>query len=90
MSLLGKSSLVVPGGMKKSGVSQMFIHQWLILHHFVSVNETKIKFTNVSEAPMECCNNCGGDYIAFNNSPGNVRRLREYIKESVQAMKRFF
>lgn len=36
------------GQRKKGGVSHMFIHHWLILHHFVDVNESKTKDTNVS------------------------------------------
>ena len=35
----------VDGNRKKGGVSRMFLHQWLILRHFVDVNESKIKFT---------------------------------------------
>jgi hypothetical protein len=47
------------GQRKKGGLSRMFLHQWLILRHFIDVNESKIKFTNVSSSVMTCCIECG-------------------------------
>ena len=82
MSPLGESSSMVLMGNKKGGVSQMFIHQWLKLCHFVSMKETKIKINNVSEVLMVSCTICGDDDIAFNDIPGNVQWLHQYIKES--------
>ena len=70
------------GEKKKGGVSRLFLHQWLILRHFVDVNVTKIKFTNVSAALIDPCTACGGAEVAFNNCPINVEALHRYIKES--------
>ena len=55
----------------------MFIHQWLILLHFVDVNESKIKYTNVSEVMTECIKH-GETDTAFKDSPMNVRELHKY------------
>ena len=60
----------------------MFLHQWLILRHFVDVNESKIKFTNVSSSVMTYCIERGQDEMAFNDCPANVHELCKYIKES--------
>jgi hypothetical protein len=60
----------------------MFLHQWLILHQFVDVNESKIKFTNVSSSVMTCYIERGEDEMAFNDCPANGRELCKYIKES--------
>ena len=70
------------GQRKKGGVSRMFLHQWLILHHFVAVNESKIKFTNVSSSVMTYCIERVQAETAFNDCPDNVRELCKYIKES--------
>ena len=70
------------GEKKKGGVSCLFLHQWLILHNFVDVNITKIKFTNVSAAIIDLCTLCGGVEVVFNNCPINVEALHKYIKES--------
>ena len=70
------------GEKKKGGVSCLFLHQWLILCHFVDVNVTKIKFTNVSAALIDPCTVCGGAEVAFNDCPINVEALHRYIKES--------
>ena len=70
------------GQRKKGGVSRMFLHQWLILRHFVDVNESKIKFTNVSSSLMTYCIKRGQDEMAFNDCPANVRELCKFIKES--------
>ena len=67
---------------EKGGVSRMFLRQWLIFHHFVDVNEMKIKFTNVSDVLMKYCTKCGEAEMAFNNSPQNLRQIHKYIKES--------
>jgi hypothetical protein len=70
------------GEKKQGGVSRLFIHQWLILRHFVYVNETKLKFTNVSAALIQPCTKRGGAEIAFNDCPFHVEALHKYIKES--------
>ena len=70
------------GEKKKGWVSRLFLHQWLILCHFVDVNKTKIKFTNVSAALIELCTKRGGAEVAFNDCPINVEALPKYIKES--------
>ena len=62
----------------------MFIHQWLILRHFVDVNESKIKYTNVSAAAMTACIKRGETVAAFNDSPTNVYELHKCITESDQ------
>ena len=56
----------------------MFIPQRLILCHFVDVNESKIKYTNVSAAVMTECIKHGETVTAFNDSPVNVRELHKY------------
>ena len=63
-------------------MSRLFLHQWLILRHFVDVNETKIKFTNVSAALIEPCTKQGSAEAAFSDCPINVEALHKYIKES--------
>ena len=70
------------GERKKGGVSRFFLHQWLILCHFVDVNKSKIKFTNVAASLIEPCTRCGGAEVAFNDCPINVETLHKYIKES--------
>ncbi len=70
------------GQWKKGGVLCMCIHQWLVLHHFVDVNESKIKYTNVSAAAMTECIKHGETVTAFNDSPVNVHELHKYILES--------
>ena len=72
----------VDGNRKKGGVSCMFLHQWLILRHFVDVNESKIKFTNVSNVLMKYCTMLGDMELAYNDCPQNVHELHKYIKES--------
>ncbi len=69
---------------KKDGVLCMVLHQWLILRPFLDVNESNIKFTNVSAAVMMDCTKCGDAEATFNNCPKNVRALHKYIKESDQ------
>ena len=69
------------GEKKKGGVSHLFLHQWLILCHFVDVNETKIKLTNVSAALIEPCNKHSGAEVAYNDCPIHVEALHKYIKE---------
>ena len=59
----------------------MFLHQWLILCHFVDVNESKIKFTNVSDVLMKYCIMCGDMEQAYNDCPQSVREHHKYIKE---------
>ncbi len=59
----------------------MFIHQWLILHHFVDVNESKIKYTNMSAAVMTECIKHGETVTAFNEKLMNVHELHKYILE---------
>jgi hypothetical protein len=75
------------GQRKKGGVSRMFIHQWLILNHFVDVSESKIKYTDVSAAVMTECIKHGNTVTAINDSPTNVRELHKYITESNQNAK---
>jgi uncharacterized protein YsxB (DUF464 family) len=70
------------GDRKKGGVSRLFIHQWLILRHFVDVNPNKIKFTNVSAALVDPCTRRGNKELAYNDSPRAVEQLHCYIKES--------
>ena len=70
------------GEKKKGGVSCLFLCQWLIVCHFVDVNVTKIKFTNVLAALIDPCTVCGGAEVAFNNCLINVEALHRYIKES--------
>ena len=60
----------------------MFLHQWLILRHFIDVNESKIKFTNVSSPVMTYCIERGQAEMTFNDCPANVCGLCTYIKES--------
>ena len=60
----------------------MFIHQWIILRHFVDVNESKIKYTSMSAAVMTECIKRGETDTAFNDSPMNVHELHKYITES--------
>ena len=40
------------GEKKKGGVSRLFLHQWLILCHFVDVNVTKIKNLQMSQQQL--------------------------------------
>ena len=72
----------VDGNRKKGGVSRMFLHQWLILHDFVDVNESRIKFSNVSNVLMKYCTVRGDMELAYNDCPQNVREFHKYIKES--------
>lgn len=60
----------------------MFIHQWFILCHFVDINKSKIKFTNVSVMGMEGCTKRDDDKTAFKDSPWNVWQLCKCIEES--------
>ena len=69
------------GEKKKGRVSCLFLHQWLFLCHFVDVNITKIKFTNVSATLINPCTVSGGAEVAFNDCPINVEALHRYIKE---------
>ena len=60
----------------------MFRRQWLILRHFVDVNESKIKYMNVSAAVMTECIKHEDTVTAFNDCPINVRELHKYILKS--------
>ena len=60
----------------------MFIHQWLILRHFVDVNESKTQYTNVSAAVMTECIKHGDTVTAWNDSTKHVLELHKYITES--------
>ncbi len=84
----GSASSVTLVEKKKCGVSCLFLHQWLILCHFIDVNESKIKFTNVSAALIEPCTKCGGAEVAFNDCPIHVEALHKYIKSPMKTMKR--
>jgi hypothetical protein len=56
----------------EEGGSCLFVHQWLMIHHFVDVKVLKIKFSNISKILLEACIHQGKDEVTFNDSPKNM------------------
>ena len=56
----------------EEGGSCLFVHQWLMIHHFGDVKVSKNKFTNSSKILLEASIHPAKDEVKFNDSPKNT------------------